>query len=379
MAVDGVALHDIVKKFVLFLLIPHTTMQKRIACFITAHGFGHATRTIAVLAALRQRIPELKIDIFTTVPEHLFATSLKNYSYFSVQTDVGLVQKDAMTIDLPATISQLDSFLQFDDSKVQNLVKHVQGCFCVLSDISPLGIMVAKKAKIPSVLLENFTWDWIYQPYKHQYPAIEQHIQTLADVYKRVTYHIQTEPVCNKIPVPLRCAPIARKPKKTPQMMHSTLATGGKKLIVVSFGGIATELPIWQEMARYPDCFFVLTGQDITNKCAENVLMLAHTSDIFHPDLIQAAELVVCKSGYSTIAECGQSGARIACVHRPNYPESAVLDDYVVHTMSGRQFSYGQFTSGEWLKFLPELLAQPKPKPLATNGAQAVASFLAAL
>lgn len=354
-------------------------MLQRIACFISAHGYGHATRTIAVLAALRQRCPEIKIDIFTTVPEHLFAGSLKNYTYFATQTDVGLVQKDGMTVDLDATVAQLDTFFNFDQSKLDGLVKHVQGCVCVYCDISPLGIVVAKKAKIPSVLLENFTWDWLYQPYCQTHPELARHAEALQDLYGSVTHHIQTEPVCNRVSAQLRCAPIARKPKKLPQMIHSTLATGGRKLVVVTFGGIETALPVWDALAEYPDCFFVITGQTKTGKCAENVMTLSHDTDLFHPDLIQAADLVLCKSGYSSLAECCQSGVRIACVNRELNRETEIVSEFAVRHLNGTVFTMDQVYSGSWLSQLPDLLAQPKPKPLATNGAQAVASFLAGL
>ena len=40
-----------------------------------------------------------------------------------------------------------------------------------MCDISPLGLMVAERAGLPSVLVENFTWDWLYAPLVAQDPA----------------------------------------------------------------------------------------------------------------------------------------------------------------------------------------------------------------
>jgi hypothetical protein len=74
-------------------------MNLELACFVSPHGFGHATRTIALLQALQNRIPRLKATIFTTVPPSLFQSSGINCSYHQMSTDVGLVQRDAFTED----------------------------------------------------------------------------------------------------------------------------------------------------------------------------------------------------------------------------------------------------------------------------------------
>ena len=86
----------------------------RLACFVTPHGFGHAARACAVLAALGKRRP-LAVELFTAVPRWFFADSLSvPFSYHEVRTDVGLAQHDALDEDLEATVRALDAFLPFD-------------------------------------------------------------------------------------------------------------------------------------------------------------------------------------------------------------------------------------------------------------------------
>ena len=48
-----------------------------IAFFVTPHGFGHASRTCAVMAALRERNSTLGFEIYTTVPEWFFKASIQ--------------------------------------------------------------------------------------------------------------------------------------------------------------------------------------------------------------------------------------------------------------------------------------------------------------
>ena len=89
----------------------------RISCFITSHGFGHATRTFAVLHEIAKKFPQLKVSVFSTLPKFFLKENLKPLSFKLnfVNTDVGLVQKSPFEHDLQKTISKLEYFLSFKD------------------------------------------------------------------------------------------------------------------------------------------------------------------------------------------------------------------------------------------------------------------------
>ena len=84
-----------------------------------------------------------------------------------VEVDVGFRQASALVADLDATIDALGRFVPFDDALVTELADRVRstGCKAVLCDISPLGIAVAERAGVPSLLVESFTWPWLYEPF----------------------------------------------------------------------------------------------------------------------------------------------------------------------------------------------------------------------
>ncbi len=170
--------------------------MRKIACFISPHGFGHATRTIAVLEALHRLVPDLDLHIFTSVPRYLFSETLAVFTYHEVVVDIGLVQGSALTDDLPATIERLDSFLPYSEALVEKLVGLCSDCSFVLCDIAPLGIVVAKRLGIPSVLVENFTWDFIYAPALTRHPTLKKHAVFLKNISQLATHRIQTEPLC---------------------------------------------------------------------------------------------------------------------------------------------------------------------------------------
>lgn len=212
--------------------------NKTIAAFISPHGFGHATRATAVLESLQNVAPSTEFKLFTTVPEHLFADSLSNYTLTRIQTDIGIIQQNALHCDVTATCTALKDFIPFDAALISKLVEHIAGCSAVLCDISPLGIAVAEHAGVPSVLVENFTWDWIYSPHS----ALLKYADMMRDVFSMATHHIQTEPVCRKIENTLNCPPIFRKIRRDPAWVRQKLHCGDRRMVLISMGGSATEL-----------------------------------------------------------------------------------------------------------------------------------------
>jgi UDP-N-acetylglucosamine:LPS N-acetylglucosamine transferase len=96
---------------------------------------------------------------------------------------------------------------------------------------------------------------------------------------------------------------------------------------------------------------------------------------LYHPDLIAAADLVVCKSGYSTIAECSIAGARVCSIGRPGFAESDFIGDFVQNRLDGTVIDYHEFLDGSWLNRLESFLVTDN-RTIHENGADAVADFL---
>jgi len=348
----------------------------KIACFITPHGFGHATRMIAILEALQKQIPNLHPHLFTRVPESLFAETLTHFSYHPLSCDIGLIQKDGLHADIAATISQLQAFLPFNAALVDELARTIRGCRLVLCDIAPLGIAVAKKAGIKSVLIENFTWDWIYKAYLQEHQELEPAIRYLTSQYKQADIHIRCKPYCGPAQGDLACEPVCRSIRSRREDVRNKLQCKNRKVVLITMGGVNLELPFIEQLPQQSDIFFILAGQQETKRMSANVLLLARDSDFYHPDLINSADLVICKSGYSTIAECAQAAVPVLTVGRARFPESAILEEFSIAQLNGQSLKQEEFFCGSWLKSLNTFLgADHKPAP-SINGADSVAKYL---
>lgn len=349
-------------------------MKKELSCFISPHGFGHATRTIAILEALQSTRENLHVQLLTTVPEYLFRATTLNYSYHPVTVDVGFVQKDSFTVDLPGTAEALDRLFPVTTANLEVVQTICSSSDLVVSDISAFGIKVAQECGIPSILVENFTWDWIYDQVGTP-PELKKYISFFKTLYGQADFHIQTEPICLRQAGTMTCSPVSRSLRSPPEEVRQKLHPGDRKIVLITTGGIATELPFIHHLSRHDDYFFILAGQERQAHLSPNVLALSHKSDYHHPDLINSSDLVICKSGYSTIAECCQTKTSIVCIHRPEFPESAILESFVHEHLNGVVYDRQEFLEGTWLQRLPGLMDR-RSVPLQVHGARQIADFI---
>lgn len=355
-----------------------------LAYFITPHGFGHAARAAAVMAAAQRHIPNLRWEIFTRTPEWFFAESLTGpYALHPTDTDVGLVQVDALRADLSATVTRLAGLLPFTPEGVEPLAAQVKalGCQAILCDIAPLGIAIAQAAGVPSVLLENFTWVDIYQEYVEECPALLPYIEQMSHWFTAADYHIQTEPVCQpSTEATLTVPPVSRSARTGRTAIRRLLAIpDGLPFLLITMGGVDFQHSYLERLARFPDVHFVLPGNHTTTKAPPNVHLLSPRSGIFHPDIVAASDGVVGKIGYSTLAEVYAAGVPYGYVPRPRFRESDVLSAFVEQEMTGFAINADELSDGRWIERVPDLLAVPRRGEARVNGAEEVAGFLRGL
>lgn len=353
----------------------------RYAYFVTPHGYGHASRAAAVMGAIRERQPGAIFEIFTRVPVWFFNMSLgSGFNYHEVLTDIGLVQATSMEENLPETIHRLDEMLPFRDALIDQLAALVReaGCELVLCDVAPMGIAVAKAAGIPAVLIENFTWDWIYEGYLDQEPGFAPHIRYLRDVFYAADRHIRTEPACDyEQPADLTTGVVSRKPRTPRAETRRRLnVPENAPMVMITMGGIVTAYPFLDALENSTTTRFLIPGGSERYEQRGSLVLIPHHSDFYHPDLVEASDAVIGKLGYSTLAEAYASGLPFAFVPRERFRESPPMARYAREAMGAVELSEARFFNGAWLDMLPDLLSRPRRKPAAPNGADEIADFL---
>jgi len=339
------------------------------------------------MAAWRRRAQDLRFEIFARVPAWFFEGTLDgSYALHNVLTDIGMAQHTALHEDLEGTLRQLSRFLPFDQVIVRRLADHLKRIECrlVVCDIAPLGIAVARAAGIPCVLIENFTWDYIYEGYLEKDRRFQEYVSQLRELYASVDYRIQTEPVCQRTPSQLTTAPVSRAPRTPATLVRRLLGIpDGARMVLITMGGFSWEYRFLEVLGEHLGIFFVVPGaREAQEKLGAqislpgNLVALPHRSRFFHPDLVNASDAVIGKAGYSTVAEVYWAGVPFGYVPRPHFRESQALVQFIEREMPCIPVNEESFDRGEWLASLPKLLALPRVSREGENGADQVAQFL---
>ena len=357
--------------------------EHRIAYFISPHGFGHAARAASVMEAIFEIDTSIRFEIFTTVPSWFFEDSLSvPFAYHSLLTDVGMVQDSPLREDLGKTIQHLDDFLPFEPSMIGSLSRHLKALKCelIICDIAPMGILAAQGAGIPSVLVENFTWDWIYEGYESSNEQMSNYVDYLRSIYDSVSYHIQTEPVCLYRKPDLLTLPVSRRVKRPDYKIRKQLRIPtNKKAVLITMGGIQERYAFIKDLTNQTDVCFIIPGGSQTMEWSDNLVLLPFHSDLYHPDLVNASDAVIGKVGYSTLAEVYHAGVPFGYILRPSFRESKKLADYIERKMPGIAIEEADFHSGDWITQLPKLLSLERTQRSGPNGSEQIATYLCKL
>lgn len=351
-----------------------------LAYFISPHGFGHAARAAAVMSALHAQEPALRFEIFTRVPRWFFDDSLRgNFTFHPTLTDIGLAQESALAENIPQTLRRLKTFFPFDHARVVPLAQRVTRLKCrlVMCDIAPLGIAVARAANIPSILIENFTWDWIYEGYARDDARFLTYIGYLRDLFKSADYHIQTEPVCKYRAADLVTRPVSREPRMPARQIRQQLGISTRaRVVLITMGGIPQQHAFLDRLTQIKGVHFVIPGNSHHGEKRGNLILLPHRSHFYHPDLVNACDAVIGKTGYSTVVEAYRAGIPFGYISRAKFREAATMATFIQDAIGGFEISAADFEGGRWVARLPDLLALPRYERREPNGADQIADFI---
>jgi len=355
--------------------------MSRVAYIVSPHGFGHAARACAVMAELRRQRPTIFFEVFSEVPQWFFSESLPHgFSYHRFTSDVGMAQRSPLVEDLEATCDLLDRIRCDDPDTVGRLAAKLQelGCDVVIVDISPLGLAAAGAAGIPSVLIENFTWDWIYLNYPDGTPRLRRHGLRMVEIFASANLRIQTDPMCEPSPMAVSVGPVARSPRSGRETIRASLGVpADETMILVSMGGVPWNYRGFTDFDHFEGAWVVVPGgsERVVHRRGR-FIMLPFQSDFYHPDLVESSDLVVSKLGYSTVAEAYRAGTALAYVGRPHFPESPILAQWVEEHMVAAEIREDALRDGAWLASANKLLEIPRRKPDQPNGAVQAAEVI---
>jgi hypothetical protein len=332
---------------------------------VSGHGFGHATRTRAVMDALLVLRPSVVIAVHTIAPRFLFPEGVQ---YQSVGMDPPVFEApDALSVDPQASLRALDRFLESVADLVDREARFVteSNVRLIVADIPFAAGLIAKKTGVPAVALGNFTWDWIFE----RLPDAGRAVAAVQDGYRRFDLALRFplsqstgwDVFPHTVQVPL-VTPRSNRPRR--EIIAELGLTGETRPIILQGG-----------RNRLPDEALRV----IERSAADFAFLSSDALPDFH-DLVRAADIVVSKLGYSLAAECIAEGKALLFPPRAGFREEEVLAASVPMYTRCLPIPTEDWRAGNWAPFLRTLLTLPTPScVLPGGGAEACARILASL
>jgi len=359
----------------------------RLCFYVSGHGFGHATRTRALLAALRARGgPALALHVRSEAPAWLFRDRVAGVEVSRAPIDPGVIQSSGLDLDLAATLAAHEAFLAGWDGAVAREAAFLEALRpdVVVSDVAPLAFAAAARVGAPGVGVANFGWDWILEPWAAREPRFEPPRARYAEAYAtalrlfRLPLHGDFPAFRDVVDAPF----LVNRSARTRAECRAALAVpagDGRPLVLVSSGGFGSG-PIDARDADSADGFrFVGVGEKPAGLRAD-WHALPSPSRLAHEDLMRACDAVVGKTGYSTIAEAAAHGTRFLYPPREGFRECEVHEREIGRHCAARPIARADFAAGRWRAPLEALFALPPVRSDASfDGAERIAEALLAM
>lgn len=379
---------------------------------ITNHGFGHATRTAAVAAAIQKLCPEVLLIMVSTAPRWLLECYIEgDFIHRPRGFDVGVVQKDSLIMDKAATLEKLQEIKKSQNSIIASEVNFIRQnrVHLILADIPFLAAKFAKAAGVPCWMISNFGFDFIYRSWGDTFTEVADWISdcySKCDRLFRLPFHEPMEAFRNITDI-TDVGLTGGSPHLSAEEIRSKwgITAPTEKTILLTFGGLGLQQIPYENLRQFPDWQFITFDQsapDFPNvikigdrpsadsrgcdaSTAAAKLPGQNLSDFapapgalrdrkFRPvDFMPICGRVVSKPGFGTFAEATRLDVPIVSVTRDDFAEAAFLLEGIANYNQHQILTPSEFFDGTW-DFLLQPLQQPRyPEPIAKDGNEAIA------
>jgi hypothetical protein len=344
---------------------------------ITNHGFGHATRSAALLSQLRTLYPEISLILATSAPRWLLEEHLDGDFLLRERTfDVGAVQTDSLQINYDATLVRLHELRAQAEELIREEVSFVraQGVDLILADIPPLLAAIARAAGTPCWMFSNFGWDYIYGDWGGDFSPFASWMAELyghCDRLFRVPFH---EPM-TAFPQREDVGLIGSSPRFTAEQIRQHLGLSPERpTVLLTFGGFGLQQVPYERLAEFPDWQFLsfdANAPEVAN------LITVPRGEIRPVDVMPVCERIVAKPGYSTLAEACRVGVPVVCLTREGFREADDLLRGLADCAQHRIVPAKDFYTQPWDFLLEPLLPPQQREPLDCHGEWAIIGAIA--
>jgi len=351
--------------------------------YVSAHGFGHGTRSCDIIRALRRKNPQMDVTVVSGLAEDFLRSRLpEGVAVRRARFDVGLVHRDALQEDMTATLRELEELMERWEDLVVEEADYLArvGAAVVICDIPAIPLEAARRVGVPAVAASNFSWDWIYAAYAEGNAAWGRIIERFergyaaAEVLLRLPFAPEMEVFRRKVDVPLVAEPGRARREEIAAL---TGADPGRRWLLLSFWALDLGRAALREMERLDDWEIMIVPPLFLE--GKNIRVVERGLVPFQ-DLLASVDVVLSKPGFGIVSECIVNRRRFVHVERRIFPEYALLLKGVRRYLREVHLPSAALYRGEIRGALEEVMRKEEPRErMPAGGADKAADVIAAM
>jgi hypothetical protein len=350
---------------------------------ISAHGLGHLAQTAPVLAALRARLPELRLTLRSALPRQQLARYVPgDWGYIAEARDIGWVMHNAVDIDLAASAMAYRDFHRHWHERIASEAAWLKAhpFTAVLTNVAYLPLAAAARAGRPCASLCSLNWADLFVHYLGAESWAAKIHEEILSAYRTADGFLRVSPglpMRDLDPARLReIAPIARLGKR----MRATLSRQldideGNRWVLLAMGGMDLRLPV----EDWPHVAGVIWLVPAAWRVRRSDVRAFDQANIDFTDSLASVDAVITKPGYATFVEAACLGIPILYVQRDDWPETPYFTAWLAAHARSCALSRSRLMRGEIIDALTALWHTPAPAAPSAAGADEAAQWLQTL
>lgn len=350
--------------------------MKKIAYFISSHGYGHAVRSTYLINKLGT---DNEVYIFSGIPKQFFQEELKvPFFYINATYDVGCIQSDAVTIDYQKTVEQNLIQSKHNEEHLPTIVEWVkkENIELILSDVVPFAGVIAAHCGIPSVSIGNFWWDDIYTHFDNV-QGKEWLVSYIRESMSHFTHHVVLNPPMKKWNQSERVLSgvnlIATSTNRRDELVDYMFLPKDKKIALIYSGNYGMDSVNWEKLEHFEDWHFI--GIYPLPAEIKNFSQIVK-GRISMQDITASVDVLISKLGYGTVTESLETGTPLLYLPRYGFAEYEVLEQFLLPFGHSIKVSDKKFKALEWNRELEELYKMGKRKIKLSSDTDTIAQWV---
>jgi L-arabinokinase len=359
------------------------TGSEPIAYYVSSHGHGHAARSCDIIAAFNRQRPDVPAIVVSSVPEPFFRGRLSSEAnrFRRRSFDAGVVQSDALSVDLAGTRAALGRLIEAAPRRIEAEAEFLRRhrVRLVVSDIPAVPMQAAARAGVPAIAVGNFSWNWIYEQLDDGAPEWAAAARAYREGYAaadrllRLPFHEPMDAFARIEDLPLVATPGRARRREIAQAAR---CRDDGIWVLIGFNSLAWDADALDRLDAIPRCVFLSFHP--LRWLRRNFRAIDRQAFPFS-DVLASCDIVLTKPGFGIVSECIVNDKPMVYARRESFPEQQILERAIRRHARAVAVPTGDLYAGRLAEAIEAAPALPAPPgSIPRGGAEVAARRLAA-